>query len=53
MISTAQTQIFIDKAGTISKIADNGVNYDQLGRRSPKAFKFNFFLMKILFNFTV
>ena len=44
MISTAQTQIFIDKAGTISKIADNGVNYDQLGRRSPKAFKFNFFL---------
>ena len=34
----------IDKAGNISKIADNAVNYDQLGSRSPKAFKFNFFL---------
>ena len=43
-INSSNTNIFIDKAGNISKIADNAVNYDQLGSRSPKAFKFNFFL---------
>ena len=44
-INSSNTNIFIDKAGNISKIADNGVNYDHLGSRSPKAFKFNFFLL--------
>ena len=52
-ISTAQTHtnVFINKAGNINKTADNGVNYDQPGSRSPEAFKFNFFLMGLKLEF--